>query len=99
MNICECPTCKGVNSDKIINVVNSAVEKAKEIDHASLAAAHWDGYTGPLIDKIAEAVAKIAQLGGEEDETDRAIDAVVKALRYTAMSHWLHGAKHEKEGS
>lgn len=67
------------------------------LDHAALAVEHWDGYTGHVVDYVAEAVKKISQLGGEEDETNRAIDAVVKALRFMALSHWAHGAKHERE--
>lgn len=77
--------------------VNRGEEDDREIDHAALAAEHWDGYTGPMVDCVAEAVKKISQLGGEEDETDKAIDAVVKAFQFVALSHWEHGAKHERE--
>ena len=64
-----------------------------------LAAAHWDGYTGPLIDHVAEAVQSITQLGGTEEETDKALAAMVKLLRFVALSHWEHGVKHEREGT
>ncbi len=76
---------KRIDQNAVINAVNGAVEGAKEIDHAALAAAHWDGYTGPLIEAAITA-------GGYTPDP-----ATLALLRYVAISHWVHGAKHERE--
>lgn len=68
-----------------------------KINHDVLFCEHWDNYTGPLLDRVAKAVQAITQLGETEEETDNAIVSLLRAMKFVAMSHWIHGAKHESE--
>lgn len=77
MSVCKCETCREINGDE--------TDEYYQVDHAALAAAHWDGYTGPLVEAAITA-------GGESPSP-----ATLALLRYVAISHWIHGAKHERE--